>query len=100
MKREVSLAVGVNFVSENVSEDSDKPCHHLCFGNGSHVDEATSVTTLGKEDETIDKSVECVVLTDTDVETGMVDCTTLTFEDVAGFSKLTAKDFDAEAFAF
>mgnify|MGYP004448535399 CR=1 FL=1 len=46
------------------------------------------------------ESIESVVFAHADVEAGMVNGATLTLDDVAGFSKLAAKNFHSESFAF
>lgn len=72
----------------------------LCFGNRGHIDEATSVTAFCKYYSAVDESIKSVVLTHTDIQAWVVNCATLTFQDVAGFCILTAENLDAKAFAF
>lgn len=67
---------------------------------GLHVDELAAVLALSEDNGAVDESVDGVVLTETYVFTGMVNGTTLTLDDVASFSKLTAENLDAESLAF
>ena len=67
--------------------------------SGSYVDETTAVFAFSEENCTVNESVECVVLAHANILTGVVNCTTLTFEDVTCFSVLTAKNLNAESFA-
>ena len=41
-----------------------------------------------------------MVLAETHVFTGMVNCTALAFDDVAGFAFLTTENLNAKSFAF
>lgn len=72
----------------------------LSFNERSNVDETATVATFGKEYIAVNKSIQSMVFADTYIFTGVMHCAALTFDDVTRFSKLTAKDFDAEAFAF
>ena len=72
----------------------------LCFTNGSDVDKLASVATFGEHHCAVTEGIESVVFSEAYILTGVVDCATLTFEDVAGLRKLAAKDFDAKSLAF
>lgn len=65
-----------------------------------HVDELATAFTFSKVYGPINQCKQSVVFTHTNIQTWMVNCTTLTFDDVACFSKLTTEDFDAQSFAF
>ncbi len=65
-----------------------------------NVDEFTSVASLCELNCSTDEGIQGVVLADTYIQTGMMYCSTLTFEDITGFGKLSTKNFYAEAFAF
>ena len=67
---------------------------------GLHIDELTAVLTFGKYYDTVNQSKQRVILAHTHVFTGMMHCTALTFDDVACFCKLTAKNLNAQSFAF
>lgn len=72
----------------------------LCFSFGLHVDETTAFLTLSEHNCTVNKSVDCVVLTHAYVQARVVHCATLTFDDIACFGVLTAKNLHTESFAF
>lgn len=76
----------------------------LCFSNFNrnrvYVDEFASAFSFGEDYSTVDESVESVVFAHTYVQTGMVNCATLTFDDIARFGILATEYFDAESFAF
>jgi hypothetical protein len=78
----------------------DSSGQRLCLGDGSHVDETTTVLAFSEEDGTVNESVDSVVLAHTHVQTGVVNSATLTFDDVTCFGELTTKDFHAESLAF
>lgn len=71
----------------------------LCLG-GLNVDELASLLALGEYYYTVDESEDGVVLAHTHVKTGVVNCATLTLDDVAGFAILTAENLYTESFAF
>lgn len=50
---------------------------------GLHVDELATLFAGGEHHDSVDEGEECVILTHAYVETGMVHCSTLTFDDVA-----------------
>jgi len=66
----------------------------LFFG-GNDGDIAAVFATFVELDDAVDKSEESVVLTHTNVLTGVVGGTALANDDVAGDAFLTTKDFDA-----
>ncbi len=70
-----------------------------CF-NWSYIDELATAFTFCKEHCTVYQCKQSVVFTHTNIQTRVVNCATLTFDDVACFSKLTTEDFDAQSFAF
>ena len=72
----------------------------LCLGDGGHVDEATTVASFSEEHGAIYEGVEGVVLAHTHVQTGVMNCATLTLDDVACFGVLTAENLHSESFAF
>ena len=47
----------------------------------------------------VNESIECVVLAHTDVAVRIVDCSSLTYNDVSGFNYLTAEFLEAQSFA-
>ena len=65
-----------------------------------NIDKLAAAFTFCKVDCTVYQRKQCVVLTHANIQTRMVNCATLTFDDVACFSKLTTEDFDAQSFAF
>lgn len=67
---------------------------------GLHVDELTTLLTGSENYNTVDESEESVILTHADIETGMVDSTTLTLDDVTGLAVRTTKNFHSKSFAF
>ena len=67
---------------------------------GLDVDELATVATFAELYSAADEGIESVVLADTDIQTGMVHCAALTFQDVTCFAVLTAKNFYAESLAF
>ena len=71
----------------------------LCLG-GLYIDKLATFFSLGEYHYTVDESEESVVLAHTHVKTGVVNCATLTLEDVAGFAILTAENLYTESFAF
>lgn len=64
------------------------------YGNEGFV-----VFLAGEFDGTVNKCIEGVVLTDTYIEVGVVNCTSLAYDDVAGLYYLTAELLDAKSFA-
>ena len=66
---------------------------------GLHVDKLTAVFTLSKYYSAINQSIDGVILAHAYIQTGMVNSTTLTLDDVTGFSILTAKNLNSESFA-
>ena len=67
---------------------------------GLHIDELTAVLTFGKYYDTVNQSKQRVILAHTHVFTGMMHCTALTFDDVACFGELAAKNLNTESFRF
>ena len=67
---------------------------------GLDVDELATVATFAELYSAADEGIESVVLADTDIQTGMVHCAALTFENVAGFGELAAEDLNTQTFAF
>jgi len=67
---------------------------------GSHIDEATSVAALGEEHRAVNESVDSVILAHAYILARVVHCTALTLDDVTCLASLTAKNLDAETFAF
>ena len=64
------------------------------------VDKLAAFLTDGKGHYTVNESEESVILTHTYVQTGMMNSTALTLEDVTGFAYLTAENLYTESFAF
>ena len=50
---------------------------------GLHVDELATLFAGGEHHDSVYESEESVILTHTDIQTGMVNCSTLTFDDVS-----------------
>lgn len=67
---------------------------------GLHVDELATLFAGGEHHDSVDESEESVILAHTHVETGVVNCATLTLDDVTGFAMLTAENLYTESFAF
>lgn len=65
-----------------------------------YVDVFAALFAHGEYHYTVDECEESVVLAHAHVEAGVVDGATLTLDDVACLSELTAKNLDAESFAF
>lgn len=65
-----------------------------------NVDEFATLFTGGENNHSINKCVECVILTHTYIQARMMLSATLAFDDVAGFAIAAAVDFHAKAFAF
>ena len=71
----------------------------LCFCCGDYRNVALVVTSLLELYSTVNKCIECVVRTHTHVLTGMVYCTSLTYDDVTGLAYLTAENLYTETLA-
>ena len=70
----------------------------LVFGsclNWCHVDVSTTVLACSEHYSAVDECIQCVVLTDTYILAWVVNCTTLTLDDVASLGELSAEDFNA-----
>lgn len=65
-----------------------------------NIDKFATLLTCCEHYCSVDKGEESVVFTHTYVETGMVNCSTLTFEDVSCLAVGTTEDFHTESFAF
>ena len=72
----------------------------LGFSYGLDVDKPTAILAFGEYYNAVDQSVDGVVLAHAYVEAGMVNCATLTLDDVTGFAMLTAENLYTESFAF
>ena len=72
----------------------------LCLGHRSYVDELAAVATFGELNCAVDKGIEGMVFTDTYVQTGVVNCTALAFQDIAGFGILTAENLNTDSRPF
>jgi hypothetical protein len=72
----------------------------LSLSVGHHIDELAALFTGSKYYNAVDECEDSVVFTHTYVQTGVVYCTTLTFDDVTGAAVAATKDFNAQAFAF
>ena len=64
------------------------------------VDETATVFAFGEDNHTVNESVDGMILAHAYVEAGMMYSTTLTLDDIARFSALTAKNLNTESFAF
>lgn len=71
----------------------------LCF-SGLDVDELAAFFAFSEDNHTVDQCEQCVVLSHAYVETGVMNCTALTLDDVAGFAMLTTENLYSESFAF
>ena len=67
---------------------------------GLNVHELTSFLTDREHNDAINECEQGVVFAHTYVQTRVVLCTTLTFDDVTGFALRPTGDFYAKAFAF
>lgn len=65
-----------------------------------YVDELTAILAFGEHYHAVDERVDGVILAQTYIETGMMHGAALTLNDVAGFSKLTAKNLNTQSLAF
>lgn len=74
----------------------------LCLGKFQrlHVDESTALFAAGEHNCAVNKRIKGVVLAHTHIQTGVMNCATLTLDDVACFGVLTAKNLYSESFAF
>ena len=72
----------------------------LRLGYGLHVDETAAFLAGGEHNHTVNESIDGMILTHAHVQTGMVNCATLTFDNIARFGVLTAKNLHSESFAF
>ena len=66
----------------------------------SDIDEAATVLSFRENNYTVNQSVDCVVFAHTHVLAGVMNCTTLTLDDIACFAILTAENLNTESFAF
>ena len=71
----------------------------LCFGR-LNVDELAAFFAFSEDNYTIDKGENSMVLTHANVQTRVVNCATLTLDDVTGFAVLTTENLYSESFAF
>ena len=78
------------------------PCGErgLCLCHGNNVDESATVATLCELNSSAYESIEGVILSDTYVKAGVMHGSALTFDNVAGFGELAAKNLYTESFAF
>ena len=60
----------------------------------------TTILAFSEHNHTVNKRKESVIFAHAYILTGMVNCATLTFDDVACLSKLATKNLHAESFAF
>lgn len=72
----------------------------ILYLRGLNVDEFTSFFAFGEDNNTVNESEDSVVFAHANVETGMVNGATLTFDDVTGFAILTTENLYTESFAF
>ena len=70
----------------------------LCL-SGDDRNETLVVTSLLELYGTVNECVECVVRTHTHVFTGMMYCTSLTYDDVTCLTNLTTEDLYTESLA-
>ena len=71
----------------------------LCLACRLYADKATAIFACGEHNYSVNKGIDCMILAHAYVKARMVNCATLTFDDVTGFSILAAEYFDAESFA-
>ena len=76
------------------------PYGDLVSLEGLYVHELASFLTGREHNDTVDECEQGVVFAHTYVQTRVVLCTTLTFNDVTGFALRPTGDFYAKAFAF
>ncbi len=67
---------------------------------GLHVDELATLFACGEYNYSVDEGEESVILAHADIETGMVHCATLAFDDIARLTVRTTKNFHTKSFAF
>ncbi len=67
----------------------------ILFLCGKDGNEGAILTALMELDDTVNQSIESVILTHTHVLAGVMSRATLANDDIAGNALLTAKDFDA-----
>jgi hypothetical protein len=72
----------------------------LCLACRLYADKATAIFACGEHNYSVNKGIDCMILAHAYVKTRVVNCATLTFDNVAGFSFLTAKNLNAKSFAF
>lgn len=76
------------------------PLPGLLSLSGSHVDKLAAVLSFGEHNHAVDEGEESVILAHADIETGMVHCATLAFDDIARLTVRTTKNFHTKSFAF
>lgn len=67
---------------------------------GLHVDELAAFLAFGENNNTVDQSEDGVILAHTYVKAGVMNCATLTLDDVACLAVLTTENLYTESFAF
>lgn len=65
-----------------------------------NVNVLTSFLAGRENHNPVNEGKESMILTHTDIKTGMMDSTTLAFDDVTGFTVRTTKNFHSKSFAF
>lgn len=65
---------------------------------GLHVDELAAFLARGEDNHTVNERKERMILTHTDVQSGMVHGAALTLDDVAGFAIRSTKNLNSETF--
>lgn len=65
-----------------------------------HVDKLAPFLARGEHHNTINQCEECVILAHTHVQTRVVHCATLTFQDIACPAARTTKNLNTKSFAF
>lgn len=73
----------------------------LCHGGrGDDGDEGLVLSLLYELNRAVDESEEGVVFAHADISAGMMNCATLTNDDVASLSGLSSEELKAKSFAF
>jgi len=71
----------------------------LCLSSGDYRNVALVVTSLLELYSAVNECVECVVRTHSHVLTGMVYCTSLTYDDVTGLAYLATENLYTKSLA-
>lgn len=72
----------------------------FCRFDRLHIDELATAFAFREDNCAVDESKQCVVFAHAYVQSRMVNCAALTFDDIARLSELSTENLDAQSFAF